>query len=261
MRIDLSRFRVKTLCTLVLLAPAANGGDPPTDAELAQRVQTVLTADRVLKSRSLVVSVVDGVAVVGGPVASADEAARVRQLLRVVPGLTDAKVSAWVPAVEDPLKQKVAERLKARDVPTVVASADPRPSGRVVVQRYAPPAAATPLLLEQPAAQGQKPLPSRTDAAYSPVPGPPPAAPDGPPQYPTIPSPAVPTTPMDDVESAVEVVKAGDPRFAGLSARVSAGVVTIDGAVTEAEDAWAFAAGVRKVPGVDRVLLGRISVR
>ena len=273
MRTDLTRLRVKTLCTLFLLAPAVRGFDPPqvsgvtTDAELTQRVQTVLNADAVLKSRSLIVSVVDGVAVVGGPVASADESARIRQLLQVVPGLSDAKVSAWVPAVEDPLKQKIAERLKNRDVPAAasnrVAHADPRPNGRVVVQRYTPPAAdrpSIPLLLE-PISQGRTTLPRRTDSAYSPAPAPAPPAPDGLPQYPTIPPPAVPVTPKEDVATAVEVVRASQTRFEGLTARAQSGVVTIDGTATEPDDAWEFAALVRKVPGVDRVVLGRIAPR
>ncbi|QEL17210.1 BON domain-containing protein [Limnoglobus roseus] len=274
MRYTLARFRVKVFCTLVLLAPSARGFEPPTrvttDADLTQRVQTVLNADAVLKSRSLIVSVVDGVAVVGGPVASQDEAARIRQLLRVVPGLSDAKVSAWVPAVEDPLKQKIAERLKAREMPVAsvapvnrVAQNDPRPNGRVVVQRYTPVAPELPPipLLLQPTTTALALLPARTDSAYSPIPAPPPPAPEGPPQYPTIPSPAVPVTPKQDVATAVEVVRSGQTRFGDLTARVQYGIVTIDGAVAEAEDAWEFATQVRKVPGVDRVVLGQISVR
>lgn len=255
-----------TIVALLLLTPPARGIDPPkpaTDAELTQRVQTVLAADSVLKARSLVVSVVDGVAVVGGPVASADESARIGQLLRVVPGLSDVKVSAWVPVVEDPLKRKIADRLNGREQPAAegrTVAADPRPSGKVVVQRFAPALPPVPFLSD-PVPAAAKPLSPRTDSAYSPVPAPPPPAPAGPPPYPTIPSPAVPVTPKQDVAAAIEDVQKDQPRFAGLTTKVQAGTVTIDGAVTDPEDAWAFAALVRKVPGVDRVVLGQIAPR
>lgn len=255
-----------TIVTLLLLTPLARGIDPPkpaTDAELTQRVQTVLAADSVLKARSLIVSVVDGVAVVGGPVASADESARISQMLRVVPGLSDVKVSTWVPAIEDPLKKKIADRLKGREEPTNVnraVAADPRPNGKVVVQRFAPTLPTVPFLLD-PIPQAAKPLAPRTDSAYSPIPAPPPPAPDGPPQYPTIPSPAVPVTPKQDVASAIEEVRKDQAKFSGLTVKVQAGTVTIDGRVTDPEDAWELAALVRKVPGVDRVVLGQIAPR
>jgi osmotically-inducible protein OsmY len=252
-----------TLLTLFLLAPLARGIEPPaagrvSDAELTRRVQTVLQTDAVLKARSLIVSVVDGVAVVGGPVASRDESDRIGQLLRVVPDLTDVKVSAWVPAVEDPLKKKIAEKFRGVEQPTRAPAADPRPSGQVVVQRAAPAAPAVPLL-QDPVARSEKPLPSRAASGYSPIPAPAPPAPEGPPQYPTIPPTAVPVAPNQDVEAAIEDVQRGQTRFAGLTARVRAGVVTIDGTVNDPEDGWAFAAEVRKVPGVDRVVLGRIT--
>ena len=251
MRYTLPKPFAKTILVLGMFVPVTNAIEPPpagrvTDAELTRRVQTVLSADSILKGRSLVVSVVDGVAVVGGPVATADESARIGQLLRVVPDLTDVKVSAWVPAIEDTLKKKIADRLREPESkqPNRLVSNDPRPSARVTVQRYEPPAPALSLLND--------PLPKvpptgapRTDAAYSPLPAPAPAAPDGPPQYPTIPPPSVPVAPAQDVETAIDTVRNGEARFASLTVQLRAGTVTVGGSAGASEDAWEFVARVR----------------
>lgn len=254
----------KTLLAFGLLAPLATAIEPPTfgrvsDAELSRRVQTVLSSDSVLKGRSLVVSVVDGVAVVGGPVATTDESVRIGQLLKVVPDLTDVKVSAWVPAIEDTLKKKIADRLREPEskTPNRLVSNDPRPPVRVTVQRYEPPVPAL-SLLNDPLPKVPPPNPARSDAAYSPLPAPAPAAPDGPPQYPTIPPPAVPVAPSQDVESAIDTVRKGESRFANLTVQLKAGTVTVGGSAAATDDAWEFIAKVRKVPGVDRVVMGRI---
>lgn len=267
MRYTLPRPLAKTLLALGLLAPLATAIEPPstgrvTDAELTRRIQTVLSADSVLRGRSLVVSVVDGVAVVGGPVASNEESARIGQLLKVVPDLSDVKISAWVPAIEDPLKKQIANRLKEREAPASqpnnrLVSNEPRPVARVVVQRYEPPVPAL-SLLNDPLPKTLSAVPARNDAAYSPLPAPAPAAPDGPPQYPTIPPPAVPVAPGQDVDSAIDAVRKGEPRFANLTVQIRSGTVTVAGSAAGAEDAWDFIAKVRKVPGVDRVVLGRM---
>jgi BON domain len=248
---------------LGLFAPLATAIEPPpavrvADAELTRRIQTVLAADSVLQGRSLVVSVVDGVAVVGGPVASNEESARIAQLLRVVPDLTDVKVSAWVPTIEDPLKKQLADRLREASPPNRLVSHESRPAARVTVQRFEPPAPAVALLADPLTKSSTEP--KRTDAAYSPLPAPVPAAPDGPPQYPTIPPPAVPVAPGQDVETALDAVRKGEARFARLTAEVKAGVVTVGGSAGDAADAWDFVAKVRKVPGVDRVVLARIDL-
>lgn len=250
---------------LGLLVSAARSIEPPTtrvsDLELTRRVQTVLTTDSVLKSRSLIVSVVDGVAVVGGPVASDDESARIVQVLKVVPDLVDVKVSAWVPAIDDPLKRKIADRLNGIESPPPtrrLTSIEPRPAARVTVQRHEPPLPGV-AFLGDPFPKATAPR-TKLDAAYSPLPAPVPAAPDGPPQYPTIPPPAVPVKPSQDVASAIEAVRTSEARYAGLTVDVTAGAVTVAGAVTHADIAWEFVAAVRKVPGVDRVVMGRLNL-
>lgn len=245
------------------IEPPAKGR--ASDAELTRSVQAVLAADSKLSARSLIVSVVDGVAVIGGPVASADESTRIGQLLRVVPGLTDVKISVWVPAIEDPLKKQVVDRLRGvsgvseASTPNRLVSKEPRPAARITVQRYEPPPPEF-ALLNDPLPKSPVEL-KRSDAAYSPLPAPVPAAPPGPPQYPTIPPPAVPIQPAQDVASAIEELRRADPRYAGLSVQMQAGFVTIRGQVVNAEDSWDFIASVRKVPGVERVLIGRIELR
>ncbi len=253
------RPRIWTCAALAWLAPVAAAEPPrPADAELTRRVQTVLAADSVLKDRALVVSVVDGVAVVGGPVASQEESARVERLLRVVPDLADVKVSAWVPTIEDPLKKRIADRLNGAAVPNRLVSTDPKPAARVTVRAYEPPAPAVALLADPlPKTSAE---PKRSDAAYSPLPAPVPAAPEGPPQYQTIPPPAVPVAPGQDVEAALDAVRRGEGRVARRTTGVKAGVVTVGGAAGDAADAWDFVAQVRKVPGVDRVVLARIDL-
>ena len=104
-----------------------------TDFDLMCRVKSAIASDPMLKNINLMVSVIDGGAVVGGAVASDAMSARVSQLLRTVPGITDVKVSCWVPAVEDPLRKIVAARLKAGTAPDEVP--DPRIGATTVALR------------------------------------------------------------------------------------------------------------------------------
>ena len=208
------------------------------------RVKSAIATDPMLKNINLMVSVIDGGAVVGGAVASDAMSARVSQLLRTVPGITDVKVSCWVPAVEDPLRKMVAARLKAGIAPDEVP--DPRIGTTTVALRHIP----TMSYLLEPAAV--RPAMS----AYSPVPPPAPPAPSGPPEFPTIPSPSVPVLPKQDVAAAVEAVQSSILRYSTLIVAVKAGAVTISGAASDAADAWELASELRKVPGVERVIVG-----
>jgi hypothetical protein len=235
-------------------APAAPPDPVPRpaaspDLELTLRAKAALAAEADLKGLDLVVSIVDRVAVVGGPVPSATTADRVGRVLRGVPGLADVRVSCWVEPPDDPLKRLVADRLRpgpAAELPRPAPAeavpepppADPRPAGRVVAQR-AGGAPAGSLLMDPVAVRGGR-------AAG--------------PQYPTIPAPAVPVRPTPDLAAAVEDVRRADPRFAGLTADVRGGEVVIVGRAADG-DAWDLAAAVRRVPGVGRVALGRIEGR
>jgi BON domain len=204
------------------------------DCTLSERIETAILNDDGLRSAKLLVSVVDGVAVVGGSVDSLVQQQRVQELLQQVPGVRESKLSTWIPRVE-----RVSQKI------------DPRPLANVVSQRHELP----PLLLE-PITQHRPPT-----SAYSPLPAPVPPAPNGPPEFPTIPPPAVPVVPKQDVAAAVEVVRVSTTKFSELKTEMKAGVVTISGFALDVGDAWELAELVRKVPGIDRVIVGAVRER
>lgn len=265
--------RALAILTVGFATTFASGGPPAqpvSDVELALKVRNALAAEPDLAGLNLLISVRDRVALVGGPVPASAVPARIETVLKALPGLDGAKVSCWVATADDPLQKLVADRMKAPpagplvpplalpvqvppsnwpsplDTPppvAVVATEDRRPTGIVTVQRFAPPAGG---FLLDPIARGGEPLP------MLPMPAAVVAA------YPTIPSPSVPTTPSDDPFAAA---KASNARFAGLSATPSKGTVVIAGRVSRDADVWAFADAVRKLPGVTRVIIGRVDVR
>jgi osmotically-inducible protein OsmY len=235
---DLRRWAISAIAT-GFLAPTSVAADRAvklSDTVLTQRVQSTLTNDDLLAGTSLLVSVVDGVAVVGGPLNTLRQQQRLQELLQRMPGIRDSKTSTWIPRTD---------RIAAR-------ASDPRPQGRVVAQRYE---SLPPMLFE--------PTTRRTGPAseYSPLPPPAPPAPQGPPEYPTIPSPAVPVVPKQDLAAAVEEVRTSVPRYSGLTVSVKAGVVTITGEAADGADGWELAKLIRKVPGIDRVIVGTVRER
>ena len=241
--------RIRRLFAAALLlgtaAPLAAADPRPTDFDLALRAKTALAADSLLRSANLIVSVVDGVAVVGGPVESPLALERVAALLRTVPGLTDARASCWVAsATVDPL----AALLKARLPTTAVPREDVRPPATMIARKSEP---RTMALLLDPTAPVNSP-----SEVYTPP------APPGVPPYPTIPPPSLPTTPaVSDFASDIERVRESESRFAKLTTRVQEGVVRIGGRARTADDAWDFARAVRQLPQVTRVVVGRIDER
>jgi hypothetical protein len=71
----------------------------------------------------------------------------------------------------------------------------------------------------------------------------------------------VPVTPSQDVAAAVEAVRKSETRFDGLTISVKAGTVLIAGRVRDGSEAWDLAAAIRRVPGVDKVVVGRTTLR
>lgn len=261
---------------LVGVESAAVSAEPPVpvatsspavvpDVLLAARVKSALASDSELQGLNLFISVVDRVALVGGPVPDAAISERIGVVLRKLPGLVEVKVSCWVSAEDNPLAHRVADRLKpepaaplplpasapssATPVTTLPMppSASPEPVhtvGTVTVKRVSAPTPAGGYLLE-PVAPGGRSVPTLA------------APPVG---YPTIPSPAVPTMPVS-AEPPVVRLTAREARFAGLNVQTTNGIAVISGTVARDADAWDFADLVRTAPGVTRVVLGRISVR
>jgi hypothetical protein len=247
------------------LSVAAGPPSAAEDAQLAVRAKSALAADPQLAGLTLLVSVVDRIAVVGGPVPDAGYEARIDTVLRKLPGLTDVKVSCWVQTGvgTDPLTKLVGDRLKQELPPVIVAprSETPpavnvppltvaaRPADRAVTVRRM--AARTGFLLD-PVAPGGRPI--------TPLPMPAPAVAVSAPGYPTIPPPAVPTTPTT-VPAQVAALKSRERRFRGLTVELRDGTATVAGRAARSADAWDFADAVRKLPGVERVSLGTVNVR
>ena len=289
-------LKFAALAGVVLIALGASVGvgqspaPKPSDDVLQLRVQSALDNDAALKRHKLtvLVNVVDRLAVIGGPVPDAAVAARLEAVAKVVPGIAGVKVSVWVPASlvpDDPLSKKVAELMTpepARAVPAphpapllslppVVVlqpvpapptpAADPRPRGTVTSNK-----GPDGLLLDPvaPTGTGFRPTPLAPGAAplpYATIP--PPNVPVLPPQPEPEPKPRAPEySPVDPPAEPPAKGPVGlddlrtDARFAGLKVEIADGVATVSGrAAGGSERSWALAQAVRKLPGVERVVV------
>lgn len=204
------------------------------DNDLTLKLRAAINAVPELRASNLMISVQDGVAVIGGAVPSVASIEDLKHIASRVPGIHVVRVNCWSTAPEEDAVQAAV---------------------RAKLQGASPPAAAQapPLPMAAPLLAGR--------SAYSPVPPPAPPAPAGPPQFPTIPSPRVPVTPAQDVAAAVETVRQTNPRFHHLQVGVHAGTVQIQAAPEHAAAAWELAALARRVPGVDRVIVSRLHPR
>lgn len=235
-------------------ATAAPAAADTADVDLARGALAALDADPDLRHFNLVVSVVDRVAVVGGPVGSDALKARAAELVGRVPGVRTVRNGCFVQAGNEALLALVADRPTPRPAlppvgfprrpiadaapvvpaplvpvePVLVAATDPPPAGQKVVAR-------------RPANPGDNVLLPPV-AVAAPVAG----------GF----APAV-LTARPSLADAVEAARRADPRFAGLRAELRAdGEVVISGGVRPT-DAWDFADRLRGVPGVMRVVVGR----
>src|SRR5262245_2588539 len=84
-------------------APPASAAPGLSDVVLARSALAALDAEPELRAVNLVVSVVDGVAVVGGSVPSAAVAKRAEQALRKVDGIKEVRNTCFVSSGPDPL--------------------------------------------------------------------------------------------------------------------------------------------------------------
>ncbi len=249
-----------------LVAPGAAGQAPvpherSSDDRLALKVQAALLEDPKLKAHdlNLLVNVVDGFAVIGGAVPSEDLLPRIRSVALGVENIRGVKVSGWIAgtdARDDPFARKVAEQLDgSKPVPQELLVPLPPPVSTTL------PPLAIPIQTQPPPPPRKEPVAGNT-VVRRPVPGglfldpvvssSRPSAPGAAPlPYTTIPPPGVPTNP----ESRE------DPRFAGLTAKVSGSTATIHGRARTLSDAWDYADAVRKWPGIDTVVVGAVKVK
>lgn len=236
----MSAARAAVVATALLAGSAA--AQPAGDAALEKRLAAALAADPRLGG--LTVSVVDRVAVVGGPVPDAAARQTAEAVVRAVDGLAAVRLNCWVPMTADPFAEKVRERLRPK------ASPPPRPVA-------SPPGELPPLALPLPG--GLPPLPPVMEPVVAerqterrtwlapPVAG----------RGDTIPPPSVPAVPP----ARFAKLTASDPRFRRLTVDVSPGGTALIGGAGDPAAAWELAAVLRHQPGVMRVVVGPIAER
>ena len=250
--------------------PAALRSPAISDVVLARSALAALDADPVLREVNLLVSVVDRVAVVGGPVASADRGKRAESIVRRVPGIVEVKNRCFVQESPDPLLRAMSERypatarrVQASDLPGVVAS--PKTG---VVDEFAPTLGENNLAMVEPAEKSvvaRRPM-NPGDSVLLPPVGlqPTPAGSTVPPTpagTTVLPAPAVLTGASSNALAAAEVARKADRRFAGLSLSFTNGTLVIAGSAARTADAWDLAQELRRIPGVPRVALGAVEVK
>lgn len=242
---------------ILLAAGWVGAAEPPIarkspfdDTKLAVAVKSAFAADPALAKSNLLVSVLDGVVAVQGPVGDASDIDRVKALTRALPGVAGVKVDCHVLAGADPLTKAIAERLN----PSSAKTSEPTltmPAGM-------------PSVAVVPVRSPSDDVVSRRPVDFPSLP--PPPATDRP--YPTIPSPGVPLIPTtsnrprgetvsrndqtrptianDDIALALVDLRESNPRYQGLTATVVEGNVTVAGTGDKA----GFIAQARLLPGV-----------
>lgn len=278
------RNGVASLALLSAVLPAAGAAEqtprrnvarPGTsDTMLARSALAALDADSQLKDLSVVVSVVDRVAVIGGSVPSPDAGKRAEEIVRNISGITDVKNRCFVQSQPDPLIRAVTERLNptvrrpsSEDLPGMVRP--PRP--RTLDEAYAPPpsavaAASTPVTKPTTVMKISSTTPLRPSLLLDPV-----SAPTGPrtvapsfvPATGTVPTRLTTVAPQrgTDTASQLSEIRRADTRYANLLFEMRNGVVYLTGYTPRDGDAWDFADAARRVPGVKQVVVGPMNRR
>lgn len=261
---------------VVAQPPAASR---PTDDALALRVRQALAEDPALRPHklSLLVNVLDGVAVIGGPVPDGKLTPAIESAAAAVPGVVRVKVSVWgVKPSANPLADRLGEKLSDTPKPTAPAPAvtltvpgdppatpDPRPTAGVAARSKPEGTLPGPLpnILQSPVVTSH--------AQHTRWPG------AEPPEYTPIPATNLPTEPVLEQSTPVRAAPPReaeptrtdseawkrDPRFARLSVEVRNGTAVIAGRARTYEAAWELAQEVRTWAGVERVVVGRVEVR
>lgn len=243
------------------------------DVALARSAMAALDDDPRLKDVTLIVSVVDRVAVIGGPVPSPDHSRWAEERVRGVAGIADVKNRCFIQGRPDPLVRAVADRLAVnprpltpdlppvvpglKPVPLDVAAGPPTNVGAAVADPMGhpstslrPPAESAGFLLPPVSPGGLVPKPMSN--AAPPVPGVLTAGANAPTVDPTRP---------ESVLHAAETVRRREARFAGLNVQLENGTAVISGRAARAADAWDLSEALRRVPGIQRVVVGAVETR
>ncbi len=269
------------------IASIASAAEPPaattapvsnaiSDVTLARSALAAIDAEPQLKGANLVVSVVDRVAVIGGPVSSAKQSQCAEQIVRAVSGISDVRNTCFVAIGPDPLLRSVANRMESPlpprpmflELPGVLTNqltpAGPvnlgTPDPGLVAANTAPsavivrkPAGDTGVLGAPVSSVASAASPGTKSVSFAP-----------PIVAPTAPGVLTGTLPPalakpGDVLTAAGDVRKTDARFAKLTVDLRDGALVIGGSAPLVSDAWDFAKKLQAIPGVTRVRVGAIA--
>jgi osmotically-inducible protein OsmY len=230
--------------------PAATQSD--SDRRLTSEVRQALEMDIDLGTYNLGASVRDNVATIWGTVPSKKMSERALALTAKVPGVGRVINQLSIESVDDPLTEFL--KLPARSLtPNEVPGRTPMPPAE---EKKSVRTAHGPVPVWHPAPE-LKPAPR----------GPEPVAPE-PPTLPAIPlptlqAPAVPTpsvrpaaaTSTGDLDQAIAALQHGNDRIRGVKSEIRGGAVFLRGSVSSWDDLFAFARGISRLPGVERVVI------
>jgi hypothetical protein len=266
------------LCGIVGAASA----DPPipnlpfrsevvSNTVLSRNVRVAIEADPELRGVNLVVSVVDGVAVIGGPVSNSTVAKRVEWVVRRVPEIKDVKNCCFVTSGPDPLLTALSEKMGTTpsrpimaELPGVLTgplspnqSSPPLPNGLSNTQVAAAPTTNTVVAQKPPLPAGGllgAPV-SPVGGVSVPVSGKDSATP-GITLGKLTASGGQTQTHANDILTSAGNVKKVEARFTDLTIELNNGILVIGGSSPRASDAWDLAEKLRQIPGVTRVVIG-----
>lgn len=240
--------------------PAARTASPAiSDVVLARSALSAIDADPALRDANLLVSVVDRVAVIGGPVPTLDHGKRAEAIVRRVNGIVEVKNRCFVQDVPDPLLRAMSARpaaTKSTELPGVVPS--PKTG---LVEEFSPALGSNSLAAVEPSEKSvvaRRPANPGDSVLLPPVGNSRPATPK---------SNAAPAASgvlagrTADALAAAESLRKADRRYEKLTVTFTNGTFVIAGAAARASDAWDLADQLRRIPGVPRVALGSLDVK
>jgi hypothetical protein len=253
------------LAGLVAVAPAAEPAPPASavpglpDVVLARSALAALDAEPELRGVNLVVSVVDGVAVLGGPVPNAAVSKHAEKVIRKIDGMKDVRNACFVSTGPDPFLKAVADKsattLPPRPVmgelPGVLGNPLPAPVSPFPVRNNGAVEANSVVIARRPTL----PVAGAAGVLGAPV-GPAISTPP-----PTLNNAAGTLTgaSLSGIQLAIAEAKKSESRFANLTADIRDGVVVVVGSAPLAADAWDFARKMKGIPGVNRVVIGAVA--
>ena len=256
-RIRLRRHRRRTATP-----PPASAAPGLSDIVLARTALAALDAEAELRGVNLVVSVVDSVAVIGGPVPNIAVSKRAERVVRAVEGMKDVRNTCFISTGPDPLLKAVAVKagLPPRPVmgelPGVLTNQLPAHRSRrsrrtrsLRQSRWIPrwwrgsrryPAGNTGNILGAPVGPaGNGRLPPYPHADHR--------------------AGHAHERSAAGLLNAASDMRKTEARFANLTVDLQGGVLMVGGSAPRAADAWDFAQKLRQMPGVSRVAVGAVA--